>query len=70
MTGQQRPSTPARQHPGSSRSRSDPASAATQVGPAAAEPVQDRLMIGVGSYDRHPLHRRHAEIAAPSGAAS
>lgn len=68
MTGQQRPSTPVRQHPGSS-SRSDPG-AATQLGAAVAEPVQDRLMIGVGSYDRHPLHRRHSEILTPPGAAS
>jgi hypothetical protein len=69
MTGQQRPTTPVRQHPGSSRSRSA-SGAATQLGAAAAEPARDRLMIGVGSYDRHPLHRRHSEIVTPPGAAS
>jgi hypothetical protein len=68
MTGQQRPSTPVRQHPGSS-SRSDPG-AATQLGAAAAEPARDRLMIGIGSYDRHHPHRRHSEILTPPGAAS
>jgi hypothetical protein len=69
MTGQQRHSTPVSQYPGSIRSSSAPG-AATQIGAAAAEPVQDRLMIGVGSYDRHHPHRRHGEIVTPPGAAS
>jgi hypothetical protein len=41
-----------------------------QAGAPAADPAHDRLVIGIGSYDRRPLHQlRHRRVATEYGTA-
>ncbi len=62
MTGQHQ-STAGDHHSGDGRPGTQPAGTTRRTTPEIIKAGDDRLLIGIGSYDRHPAHRRQRRTA-------